>query len=50
MKEYIFVQYLINIAQCLGLNDDLIFEKTKERHVVEARRLLWLLYSEHMFK
>ena len=47
MKEHIFIQYLKKIAKHLEVDDNLILEKTQIRHIVEARRLLWFLCSEH---
>ena len=47
MKEYIFTQYLLNISHYLKINDTDLFTLSKKRHIVEARRLLWFLCSEH---
>ena len=47
MKEYIYTQYVINITNHLKIDNLDLFSFTKKNHIVEARRLLWLLCSEH---
>ena len=43
MKLNIFNQYVTEVAHLYNLEEELIFEKSKERGIVDARHLLYYL-------
>lgn len=41
MKEELFNQYTQKVMSTFGLSKEELFRKTKKRHIVDARQMLW---------
>ena len=41
MKEELFNQYTQKVMNTFGLSKEELFRKTKKRHIVDARQMLW---------
>jgi len=49
MKQDIFNQYVDKVIEMFNINKDILFSKSKERHVVDARQMLYYLcYNRQM--
>ena len=45
-KENIFTQYLENTTKHLGISEEEFFKKTKERHIVKPKQMLYYMCQE----
>lgn len=43
MKEDVFNQYVDKVIELFNINKEVLFSKSKERHVVDARQMLYYL-------
>jgi len=43
MKEDVFNQYVDKVTELFNIKRDVLFSKSKERHVVDARQMLYYL-------